>query len=121
VKRYGGSQGLRYDAKVLRVAGGANNTASGEFGVVAGGHVNHYPSAVCVTVGPMAQDFYAAFGVGEDNRHITSIDEEGVTSAAIKALHQRVAVPESKLSELTTLKARLAELDGEIEALHSVR
>jgi hypothetical protein len=29
-------------------------------------------------VGPMAQDFHAAFGVGEDDRHITSIDEDGV-------------------------------------------
>jgi trimeric autotransporter adhesin len=39
-------------------------------------------------VGPMAQDFYAAFGVGEDDRHITSIDEDGIALAAIKALHR---------------------------------
>ncbi len=39
-------------------------------------------------VGPMAQDFYAAFGVGTDDRHITSIDEDGVALAAIKALHR---------------------------------
>jgi hypothetical protein len=38
-------------------------------------------------LGPMAQDFYAAFGVGEDDRHITSIDEDGVALAAIKALY----------------------------------
>jgi len=38
-------------------------------------------------VGPMAQDFYAAFHIGEDDRHITSIDEDGVALAAIKALH----------------------------------
>jgi Chaperone of endosialidase len=38
-------------------------------------------------VGPMAQDFYAAFGVGEDDRHITPIDEDGVALAAIKALY----------------------------------
>jgi hypothetical protein len=38
-------------------------------------------------VGPMAQDFYAAFRVGEDEKHITSIDEDGVALAAIKALH----------------------------------
>jgi trimeric autotransporter adhesin len=37
--------------------------------------------------GPMAQDFYAAFGVGEDDRHLTSIDEDGIALAAIKALH----------------------------------
>jgi trimeric autotransporter adhesin len=38
--------------------------------------------------GPMAQDFYAAFGLGEDDKHITSIDENGVALAAIKALHR---------------------------------
>jgi hypothetical protein len=38
-------------------------------------------------VGPMAQDFYAAFKVGEDDRHITSIDEDGIALAAIKALN----------------------------------
>ncbi len=38
-------------------------------------------------VGPMAQDFYAAFKLGEDDKHITSIDEDGVALAAIKALH----------------------------------
>ena len=31
--------------------------------------------------------FYAAFKVGEDDKHITSIDEDGVALAAIKALH----------------------------------
>jgi hypothetical protein len=40
-------------------------------------------------VGPMAQDFYAAFHVGEDDRHITSIDEDGVALAAIKGLYER--------------------------------
>ena len=42
-------------------------------------------------VGPMAQDFFAAFNVGEDNRHITSIDEDGVALAAIKALDGKLA------------------------------
>jgi hypothetical protein len=36
-------------------------------------------------VGPMAQDIYAALRVGEDDRHITSIDEDGVALAASKA------------------------------------
>ncbi len=49
-------------------------------------------------VGPMAQDFYAAFGVGEDDKHITSIDEDGVALSAIKALH----------AENARLRARLA-------------
>ena len=36
----------------------------------------------------MAQDFYAAFGAGIDDRHVASIDEDGVALAAIKALHR---------------------------------
>jgi hypothetical protein len=61
-------------------------------------------------VGPMAQDFYAAFGVGEDNRHITSIDEDGVALAAIKALHSADA-------SLHTENARLRERVAQDEAL----
>src|SRR5437016_2027613 len=29
-------------------------------------------------IGPMAQDFAAAFGVGEDERHISTVDADGV-------------------------------------------
>jgi hypothetical protein len=55
-------------------------------------------------VGPMAQDFYAAFKVGEDDRHITSIDEDGVALAAIKALHAENA---TLRSQEQTLRKRL--------------
>ncbi len=64
-------------------------------------HVRH--------LGPMAQDFYAAFGVGEDDRHITSLDEEGVALAAIKALEAQVR----------DLAARDAELENRIAALQA--
>ena len=60
-------------------------------------------------IGPMAQDFHAAFGVGEDNRHITTIDEGGVALAAIKGLH----------AENDQLRARVANQDAEIAALQS--
>jgi trimeric autotransporter adhesin len=40
--------------------------------------------------GPMAQDFYAAFGIGEDDRHITSLDEDGVALAAVKAVNAKL-------------------------------
>ncbi len=38
----------------------------------------------------MAQDFYAAFKLGEDSRHITTVDAEGVALAAIQALYKKV-------------------------------
>lgn len=47
-------------------------------------------------IGPMAQDFHAAFGVGEDDKHITTIDADGVMMAAIQALH----VQNNQLREL---------------------
>jgi hypothetical protein len=58
-------------------------------------------------VGPMAQDFYAAFGVGEDNRHISSIDEDGVALSAIKALNRRSV----------SLEARHAALERRVDEL----
>jgi uncharacterized small protein (DUF1192 family) len=64
-------------------------------------------------VGPMAQDFYAAFGVGEDDKHITSIDEDGVALAAIKALHARVAAMDA---ENMRLRAQLARYRASTEA-----
>ena len=41
-------------------------------------------------IGPMAQDFYAAFQVGSDDKHITTVDEEGVALAAIQGLNQKL-------------------------------
>ena len=37
-------------------------------------------------VGPMAQDFHAAFGLGRDNKHIATLDTSGVALLGIKAL-----------------------------------
>ncbi|HEX3467368.1 MAG TPA: tail fiber domain-containing protein [Candidatus Elarobacter sp.] len=65
-------------------------------------------------VGPMAQDFYAAFKVGEDDRHITSIDEDGVALAGIKALHARVGALAAENAEL---RSELATLRTEVESL----
>jgi hypothetical protein len=39
-------------------------------------------------IGPMAQDFYSAFGLGLDDKHIGTIDEGGVALAAIQGLYQ---------------------------------
>ena len=41
-------------------------------------------------IGPMAQDFHDAFGLGDNDSHIASVDAAGVTIAAIQALHLRV-------------------------------
>jgi hypothetical protein len=61
-------------------------------------------------VGPMAQDFYAAFKVGEDDKHITSIDEDGVALVAIKALHAENADARTAMNALRAQNLRLTAL-----------
>lgn len=39
-------------------------------------------------LGPMAQDFYATFGLGGDDKSISTIDPAGVSLAAIQGLYQ---------------------------------
>jgi hypothetical protein len=67
-------------------------------------------------IGPMAQDFAAAFGVGEDDRHITTVDADGVALAAIQGLHQLLREKDSRLetqaAELRELKNRMAALES---------
>jgi hypothetical protein len=41
-------------------------------------------------LGPMAQDFHAAFDLGADDKTIAAVDADGVALAAIQALHQRL-------------------------------
>ncbi len=56
-------------------------------------------------IGPMAQDFHAAFDVGMDDKHIATVDADGVALAAIQGLHQRL---QEKESEIQTLKEQAA-------------
>ena len=66
-------------------------------------------------LGPMAQDFYAAFNVGEDDRHITSIDEDGVALAAIKALNAKVSHRDAAIRSLQRKDAELLSRDARLE------
>jgi len=58
-------------------------------------------------LGPMAQDFWAEFRLGDDDRHIGVIDESGVALAAIQGLNAKV---EQQAAELDALRAELAAL-----------
>ena len=63
-------------------------------------------------LGPMAQDFYAAFGIGPDDKHITVVDESGVALAAIQGLNQKLADELQKRdTENAELKTRLEKLE----------
>jgi hypothetical protein len=60
-------------------------------------------------LGPMAQDFRAAFGLGEDEKHISTVDEEGVALASIKALQAEVTEKDRRLNDLDTKYALLEQ------------
>jgi hypothetical protein len=59
-------------------------------------------------IGPVAQDFHAAFGVGENNTSINMADMDGVTLAAIQALYEQNQELARRVAEL---EARLAARD----------
>ena len=48
-------------------------------------------------LGPTAEDFYAAFKLGEDNGSISTVDEGGVALAAIQGLLARIEALEAKV------------------------
>jgi hypothetical protein len=62
-------------------------------------------------IGPMAQDFFAAFHLGEDDRHITDIDEGGVAFAAIQGLNEKLE------TENATMQKEIADLHAEVDSL----
>ena len=76
-------------------------------------------------VGPTAQDFREAFGLGLDAKSIGTIDADGVALAAIQGLYElllekegqlvsqerRLAVQEEQLRSLKSLEARLHALE----------
>ncbi len=47
---------------------------------------NFKDDAATTHMGPMAQDFYAAFNLGTDDKHIATVDADGVALAAIQGL-----------------------------------
>jgi hypothetical protein len=53
-------------------------------------------------LGPMAQDFMATFGLGDDDKVINMVDANGVNMVAIQALHRKIQA----------LEARIADLEG---------
>ena len=64
-------------------------------------------------MGPMAQDFYAAFHLGESDKGIDTVDAEGVALAAIQGLHAELT---EKNREMTM---QLKDKDAEIAALRA--
>lgn len=75
-------------------------------------------------IGPMAQDFHAAFNVGKDDKTISVTDAAGVSLAGIQALNQRcdqlVAESAKKDEVINDLESRLEELTARMTALEAL-
>jgi trimeric autotransporter adhesin len=91
-------------------------------------------------IGPMAQDFHAAFGLGASDKTIGAVDADGIALAAIQGLNAKVEVQAATLAErdarierqareidvqrveLSELRDRLAQVEslrGELAAIKS--
>jgi hypothetical protein len=74
-------------------------------------------------IGPTAQDFSAAFAVGGDDKHIATVDADGVAMAAIQGLYkliqerdtqlqaqaEKLVALEQQVSRMTKLLSQLAD------------
>ena len=72
-------------------------------------------------MGPVAQDFYAAFGLGESDTSITTVDADGVALAAVQGLYQLSQEQAARIQALETqnasLQQRLDSLEARVSAL----
>ena len=72
----------------------------------------HYTNdATTPHLGPVAQDFHAAFNVGADDKHIATVDADGVALAAIQGLNQKLE------EQLAKKNAEIDELKRSVEEL----
>jgi len=79
-------------------------------------------------IGPMAQDFYSTFGVGTDNRYISTVDINGVALAAVQGVNQIVQDQARQIdaqqqqimtleSEIATQRAQIGSIETRLAAL----
>ena len=59
-------------------------------------------------MGPMAEDLRAAFGLGADDEHISTVDADGVALIAIQELYE---VVREKDAQIAAEKERVAALE----------
>jgi hypothetical protein len=72
-------------------------------------------------IGPMAEDFYAAFQLGVTNESIGVQDLAGIAIAAVKALDERTAELEAKTAEVDALRAQMQLLEERLSRIEKER
>jgi hypothetical protein len=75
-------------------------------------------------MGPVGQDFHAAFGLGADELHISSLDADGVALAAVQGLYQQtlaqqeqIQAQDARIEALEAENARIEALEAQVAAL----
>jgi hypothetical protein len=71
-------------------------------------------------LGPMAEDFYGAFGLGTSDKAIGIQDAVGVSLAAVKALDARTSELQQKTVEVEQLRAQVTTLEQRLAALEQL-
>jgi hypothetical protein len=80
-------------------------------------------------LGPVAQDFHAAFGLGSDDKSIGTVDADGVALAAIQGLNQKLedklaaqeAASRTKDARIAALEQSVAELKALVSGLAAAK
>lgn len=80
-----------------------------------------YKGDEALHVGPMAQDFHAAFGLGADDKHIAPGDMAGLALAAVQALNARVEQKDARIRDLEAQLAQLKNLEERLALLEAAR
>ena len=71
-------------------------------------------------IGPMSEDFYRAFGLGDSDKEIAGVDTAGVAFAAIKSIHQaNKRLKEEQVRLIAELKNQNSQLNARILTLES--
>ena len=67
-------------------------------------------------IGPMAQDFHKAFGLGHTDTGIATLDTTGVALSSIKALHVELMATQATIAEKDQ---RIAELESRVDSIQT--
>src|SRR4051794_38235814 len=70
-------------------------------------------------IGPMAQDWHAAFGFTTDDKTINMSDIDGVNLAAIKALEARTTELRAKTAEVEQLRSQVSAQQQRLDVLEA--